>query len=202
MTPSLNSDPNLYAAPPAETPTASQSSHYAPSVPISVYRELATELQKTQARVEALTQQNQQLVRQNRLLRNEIQRFVQSAEQLGRFAGVAPAESPPAPVAGTPQPDAGVSPETAVAPAEKSAAVASGRVGGGSVNSAIVPQERGPQPEQTRLFTEQRDEPRRGQSLSRRSPDLGNLWLVTTILLVVVTAFGAGFLIMRPLLNR
>ncbi|NER84038.1 MAG: hypothetical protein F6K42_31770, partial [Leptolyngbya sp. SIO1D8] len=88
----LHSESTLH--PSSETTGVSASSGYSPSVPISVYRELATELKTTQNIVESLTKQNQQLVRQNKLLRHEIQRFVQSAEQLGHFAGVMP-QAPP-----------------------------------------------------------------------------------------------------------
>ncbi|WP_287661793.1 hypothetical protein [Microcystis sp. M049S2] len=42
-----------------------------PSVPLSVYRELVKELQATQARVEFLEAQNQQLVKSNRQLRQD-----------------------------------------------------------------------------------------------------------------------------------
>ncbi|WP_448562478.1 hypothetical protein, partial [Trichothermofontia sp.] len=52
------------------------------SVPITVYRELATELQMTQAQVDSLSLQNQQLTEQNQQLRQEISRIVQSALQL------------------------------------------------------------------------------------------------------------------------
>ncbi len=45
---------------------------YPPSVPLSVYRELSTELQAAQARLNALTTQNQQLAKENQLLRQEI----------------------------------------------------------------------------------------------------------------------------------
>jgi hypothetical protein len=51
------------------------------------------------------------------------------------------------------------------------------------------------------LYTEERlDLSRPGQSRERNA-DLSGLWLAATILLIVVSAFGAGFLIMRPLLN-
>ena len=78
------------------------------------------------------------------------------------------------------------------------------------VNSAIVPHPKGKKrdrqtptanPDKYRLFTEQPDEGRPLSKVTSRS-ELSNLWLATTILLVVVSAFGAGFLIMRPLLRR
>jgi hypothetical protein len=202
MNPSLNSDPTLYGTAEAG---AHNGSGYPPSVPISVYRELAIELQATKAMVDALTQQNQQLLRQNKLIRNEVQRFVLSAEQLGQFAGVAPKEpGAGAEASGSPAPPPMA--ETAATSgrsAEKKAAK-----GTMPQHLAIVPRERDrPQPStnpapQVRLFTEQRTAAHKLEARSGRTMDLGNLWLVTTILLVVLTAFGAGFLIMRPLLQR
>jgi hypothetical protein len=235
----LNSDSSQYAT--AETGHVSAPAGYAPAVPISVYRELATELKTTQMTLDALTQQNQQLLRQNKLLRTEIQRFVQAAEQLGHFAGVMPPEvatgqpnmMPPGrvqEVAGEPDLFAKHAPqeptprsestpqrhpqEPASRPAAKSPradefAAPDPRH---PVNaSAIVhrPQERQRDrahpphvdPNKQRLFTEQPEGMRPFSKVASR-PDLGNLWLATTILLVVVSAFGAGFLIMRPLLGR
>jgi hypothetical protein len=172
-----------------------------------VYRELATELKTTQTMVESLTRQNQQLTRQNQLLRQEIHRFVQSAEQLGQFAGVPPQESIAAPDSLTiPSPEDPSDENRFTPPSSPSP----------TQDSALAPRERGsqkpprslppPQPEaaapRVKLFTEQRDDFRRSPSSTGPGQDLGNLWLVTTILLVVFTAFGAGFLIMRPLLNR
>ena len=213
----LNSDSTLYPAP--ETTGVAASSGYSPSVPISVYRELATELKTTQVTVEALTQQNQQLMRQNKLLRNEIQRFVQAAEQLGHFAGVTPQEPPVRPDPGAMRigqelPTKAMPPQElpvqpVAAPIQED--IFTPEPVSPPQNSAIVPRPqerprdrpRPPQPEpiKQRLFTEQPEGMRPLSKVSARS-DLGNLWLVTTILLVVFTAFGAGFLIMRPLLNR
>jgi hypothetical protein len=53
-----------------------------------------------------------------------------------------------------------------------------------------------------RLYTEERLDPNRPGQLSQRPSDLSGLWLAATILLIVVSAFGAGFLIMKPLLNN
>lgn len=194
------------------------------AVPISVYRELAAELKTTQSTVEALTRQNQQLVRQNKLLRNEIQRFVQAAEQLGHFAGVIPQEPPvimrqnlavTVPVQETPTvqqqpiPDA-LPPQASSLPSQEDVFVVP-EVTAFPPNGAIVPhpqeskrdRSQPPQsePVKQRLFTEQPEEMRPLSKVSSRR-DLGNLWLALTIVLVVVTAFGAGFLIMRPLLRR
>ncbi|MEM6836242.1 MAG: hypothetical protein AAF609_05250 [Cyanobacteria bacterium P01_C01_bin.120] len=235
MSAPLNSDPQLYA--PEDGRPATPSS-YAPAVPISVYRELATELKTTQTTLDALTQQNQQLLRQNKLLRTEIQRFVQSATQLGHFAGVVPPATPAvadADAIASPPPEISApsewlqsdAPEATTAhPSEPPLASeppipppptpankpprSREKAHKAPVNSAIVPHLKGKKrdrqtptanPDKYRLFTEQPDEGRPLSKVTSRS-ELSNLWLATTILLVVVSAFGAGFLIMRPLLRR
>ena len=63
---------------------ATQSLTGRPSVPLSVYRELVKELQSTQARVEFLEAQNQQLVKSNRQLRQEIETVVAQGRRLER----------------------------------------------------------------------------------------------------------------------
>jgi len=239
----LNSDSQLFSS--SETGRSANPSSYSPSVPISVYPELATELKTTQTTLDALTHQNQQLLRQNTLLRTEIQRFLQSAEQLGHFAGVIPQDTmplpqrqedrfqpPPAPAPAdlfqarsAPEPPLQAEPpapeeahyDAPPAPVPMPAPVAEAPVkrrdrpnSAPRMSSAIVPhpkprkRDRGNPTSEShkyRLFTEQVDEGRPLSKVASRS-DLGNLWLATTILLVVVSAFGAGFLIMRPLLSR
>ena len=204
MNPPLHPDASLRTA----DPDVAAGNGYAPSVPISVYRELATELKTTQAMVDALTRQNQQLTRQNKLLRHEIHRFVQSAEQLAQFAGVTPVEAGAIPETRvSTQPMLEIEPDgepAAAMPAQPPKTVAIVRQD--SEPKTAGRESKRPRPEvaatRPKLFTEQRDEFRRGQTSAPSSQDLGNLWLVTTILLVVFTAFGAGFLIMRPLLSR
>ncbi|MER3494159.1 MAG: hypothetical protein C4323_18820 [Mastigocladus sp. ERB_26_2] len=56
--------------------------NYSPSVPLSVYRDLAAELQAAQAKINALTAQNQQIVQENQILRQEIAKTVQSVLHL------------------------------------------------------------------------------------------------------------------------
>lgn len=204
MNPPLHPDASLRTA----EPDVAAGNGYAPSVPISVYRELATELKTTQAMVDALTRQNQQLTRQNKLLRHEIHRFVQSAEQLAQFAGVTPVEAgaiPETRVSTQPVLEIDLDGEPAATiPIQPPKTAAIVRQDAKPKTAGRDPKRPRPEGAATRpkLFTEQRDEFRRGQTSAPRSQDLGNLWLVTTILLVVFTAFGAGFLIMRPLLSR
>ncbi|MGF1568183.1 MAG: hypothetical protein ACFCVD_08925 [Nodosilinea sp.] len=240
-----SSDPSLQ---PSVAPERPQNPRQAPSVPISVYRELATELKATQAMVDSLTHQNQQLNQQNLVLRQEMVKFADSAAQLRQsvesshlwFADTAnqlkqsleagmpvamPAAMPPLTVpmavARTGVADAVATP--ASAPTEEwSEPVTTGGSGLASQfvqmikpkpaqSSKAAPkaapkaqakrQPPQPQPPQ-RLYTEEQLEPSRSSQISNKTSDLSGLWLATTIVLIVVSAFGAGFLIMKPLLNN
>ncbi|MEO1590032.1 MAG: hypothetical protein AAFU71_01945 [Cyanobacteria bacterium J06632_22] len=165
---------------------------YAPSVPLSVYRELATELQATKAMVDSLGTQNQHLAKQNQLLRQEIHRVVQSTLQLGQYAGVAhPTDglTPPEPMAVQPTPPRPqpASPGPKAVPGRNITASTSG-----SHNPmALVP----------KFFTEESGERKRFETESGRTREMSGLWLVLSITVIILTAFGAGFLIMRPLLS-
>ena len=52
-----------------------------------------------------------------------------------------------------------------------------------------------------KLFTEQSGEYRSTALDTSENREIGGIWLVLSIVLIIVTAFGAGFLIMKPLLN-
>lgn len=52
-----------------------------------------------------------------------------------------------------------------------------------------------------KLFTEKGAEYRSSMLDSSENKEIGGIWLALSIILIVVTAFGAGFLVMKPLLN-
>ncbi|MEO0397095.1 MAG: hypothetical protein AAF243_14070 [Cyanobacteria bacterium P01_A01_bin.137] len=167
---------------------------YSPSVPVSVYRELAAELQATKAMVDSLSAQNTHLNNQNHLLRQNIHQMVQVALQLGHHAGVAhPAEAEmtfstqpthqPLDLHPHPQSERHVQP---IAPLE---------------NEPRVPQRPKPKAALSKVFTEHTGENRRYSLESSASGSLSTLWLIVSIAIIILTAFGAGFLIMRPLIG-
>jgi hypothetical protein len=171
-----------------------------PSVPISVYRELAAELQATRAMLDSLNTKNQQLAQQNQQLRVEIGRVVQSAltlQPLVEYPQSADAtevvdrveranltshksEKPRKPE----KPQESPTLQESVAASTIASKLR-------SADSALLSDE---------LFTEEPSKPQR-ISQSKTPKELGGLWLVFTVLAIVVTAFGAGFLIMRPFLQ-
>lgn len=157
----------------------------APSVPLSVYRELAAELQATRVMVESLNQKNQQLGQENQRLRQEIYHVVQSVMTLQPLVS----NGTPAPV------------EPAQNPQKRAAVAARPTWQETTAATHMAAKLRSPnEPESPQtLFTEESPLP---QTANQTKPagKLGGLWLTLTILAIIVTAFGAGFLIMRPFL--
>lgn len=266
----------------------SASAQYAPSVPMTVYRELAAELRANKAVIDSLNDRNQQLLQQNQLLKREIHNVVQAASSLSQAAGIpAPAnpqnfpaaiapdtlarlvrderEQPapfdyyeqsepiyqapmpvPIPTNHRPQPISqskareksrekarektrDVEQRSEKRPIAKKVIkkAASAPKSNGidqnlqkiakrqkAVKQAIQRSEptkqRAPKavpPAQQvkprvpkKLFTEQAGEMRYAPE-SEEIKEIGGIWLVLSIILIIVTAFGAGFLIMKPLLG-
>jgi hypothetical protein len=182
MTSPLNPDPTLspaHASSSSGPPTVNHSaSHpYSPSVPISVYRELSAELSSTRIQMETYKFQNQQLVEQNQKLRLEIERVVQSTLYLRQVADGYTAvrgEIDDAPLPPIAPPVARTTPKPQ-RPAPK--------------RSKAAPP----------LFTEQ-PEPQGQRGRDRLPKEINGWWLTVIIGVIVITAFGTGFLLVRPLL--
>lgn len=253
---------------PAES-SHSAPTHYSPSVPMTVYRELAAELRANQAVIDSLNSRNQQLLSQNQMLKQEIHNVVQAALQLGQFAGVArqtagegtgqnfrqdfpnaiapdtlaklvrsESEAPrapqspnaapatshsrvPRPIAQNPAKHSMKVP--AVKPAAKEAAREAARDAARISERANIARQQAPQRQPARqqslkrteapiksamakaplpkLFTEKGGSYRSTSLESSENKEIGGIWLALSIILIIVTAFGAGFLIMKPLLN-
>jgi hypothetical protein len=182
MTPRTNAKPNAKVP---ESP-APPSNAYSPSVPISLYREVTTELQSAKTQMESLRLQNQELVQQNQQLRLEIERVVQSALQLRQIADLQHSVS--LPPSESPVPNVEVYFET---PPAFHAQPEPPEVAKSNPPELPISEKA--------VFTEQQLQPRQKMD-SSRSSGMGNWWLVLVIIAIVVTAFGTGFLIVRPLL--
>ncbi|MFS8117667.1 MAG: hypothetical protein ACMG55_04135 [Microcoleus sp.] len=183
------------------------SNSYSPSVPISLYREVTAELQAAQAMLDSLKTHNQQLVQQNQQLRREVETVVQVSQQLQQvvnsaqsvtqtgipqmpsvkfnFSSVEP--QPPAPTTSrinstVPQP-----PQTVAFPFPLPEA-----------GPTVAPM---PDTLPEKLFTEVPETPYRIRSQPKKASDLNGLWLAIAIFLIVIAAFGAGYLVVRPLLK-
>lgn len=189
-------NPSTMRNPKGSSQAPTSGNPYAPSVPISVYRELAAELQATKAMLDSLNTQNQELTHQNQLLRQEVERFVQSTLHLQQATGIAqPALQQPAmnPVRSTVE--AGADPRfmgTGKTTDRNDLVEAETMASKLRTQDFVASEE---------LFTEQKE--RRPQTQSSQAPkDMGGLWLTLTIVAIIITAFGAGFLVVRPLIPQ
>ncbi len=175
---------------------------YSPTVPLSVYRELSAELQASKAMLDSLNAQNQQLTRQNQQFRQEIERLSGSMTNLQHIT-----ESPQ-PTWGAPSSAARANAE-AIADQIRPAGARlkqPGRSPNPSANASLVnvsvpnfPTMESNEPP-TQLFTEQSDPMQSLRNPANSPRDLSGLWLWFTVLAIILTAFGAGFMVMRPLL--
>ena len=151
---------------------------YAPSVPISLYREVSAELQSAQATMTALKKQNQQLLHQNQQLRQEIDRVILSVAQMRQSVVNLPAINLELPTE---------VPHIEVMPAS---VPLTHNFKENALPSPLVSDD---------LMIEQAPLRRKVQ-MEKAPTEQNGWWLGLVILLIVITAFGTGFLIVRPLL--
>lgn len=159
-----NSDRNL-------SPTAT----YAPSVPLSVYRELSVELQAAKSLSDSLNAQNQQLAKQNQQLRQEIAKAVESIlrlEQIVNSQKTAPTRTTPKSIHKIPKVTEAPSPFPTKKPSYRAETV-----------------------------TEQEQRRYHRHHDIETSGAVNGWFLAISIILIMVTAFGAGYFLMRPLVR-
>lgn len=164
-----------------------------PSVPLSVYKELAAELQAAKVMLDSLHGQNQALTKQNQLLRLEIERAVQATLQMKQVADsleTADLREAVEEILTAPrlrEPVAEVSQPAPQRPAPRQPAPRSVPPEAPALSKELYTEQEGSRP-----------------SLEQKSekPDLSGVWLAIVILLIVFSAFGAGFLIVRPFLQN
>ena len=171
--------------PPPSNPTAdypgfsTSSSTYLPSVPISVYRELVKELQATQAQLDSLKAQNQRLVKHNRQLQQEVAKVVRSAQDLQKMAAALDL------------------PGEANVTASNSVKSTQGYLG----KAPVLPSPKLKPPASREVLTiDETQSPHR--SSADPAAGVNGPMLAIAIGAIVLAAFGAGFLLVRPLLNH
>ncbi|MCM0591312.1 MAG: hypothetical protein HEQ35_20635 [Gloeotrichia echinulata IR180] len=191
-------------------PTAPTTPVYPPSVPLSVYRELATELQTVQAKLDTVTAKNQQLAQENQLLRQEITKVVQSLLHLQKLVdpqvtSATPGDrqvphsatdikhptQPPIPQA---RPRQQVSRPRPVGTKEAQTSKSPRSEFSVSVKEIISPM---PEP----VFVEEQ-QVRSYPSTEPKTKEISIWWLLITTLLIMLTAFSAGYLIVRPMFEH
>lgn len=179
-------------APPSSPQSAPASNGYCPSVPISVYRELTAELQAAQALLDTLNAQNQQLIQQNQQLRQEVQNIAQSAARAQQLTGVfQPASATEVAPSFSPEPASAPLPAN---PRRQKPAK--------EVISAYPSLETTNPVFSENLLAEVEVRRDRRPSSPTSAKEVNGKWLALAIFMIVLTAFGTGFLIVRPILKR
>jgi len=178
---------------------------------MSVYRELAAELQTAQAQLDALTAKNQKLAQENQLLRQEIIKVVQSFLHLQKLVD-APTP-PPATPSDRPAPHTSPDVKGATQPTAKEARPRQQVSRSRPPASPEVPSSKSDRSHvcvpvtemmssipQTVFIEEQ--EVRYDRSTESEVKEVSGWWLLITILLIMLTAFSAGYLVVRPLFEH
>ena len=171
---------------------SSKQNSYSPGVPLSVYRELAADLQAAQAMLNSLNAQNQQLAIQNQQLRQEIEKVVQYVMHLQQVVDAIPVH----PVDGYHS--------NRQSKLRSSRPVSSPRFihqGSYQHSKASVATSKASENRFTQVEEVEQDGYRRRFQAESASGISGGRLLIA-ILLVIFTAFGAGYFLVRPLLSN
>ncbi|MDX2096831.1 MAG: hypothetical protein SFW36_03575 [Leptolyngbyaceae cyanobacterium bins.59] len=183
--------PSKPSARPAPVPPDAASHEFTnrPSVPLYVYKELAAELQAAKVMLDSLHTKNQHLTRQNQQLRQEMERVVEAVVQMQQVVdgdehnSSSVLEPSPTPKREKPVEAAKKAP---VRSAPRPVASKPDKLESPLLSGDLVTEQEGSRPS-----FEQKPE----------RVDLGGLWLAVVILMIVLSAFGAGFVIVRPFLQ-
>ena len=194
---------------------ANTANAYSPSVPISVYRELAAEFQATKVTLDSVTAQNRQLAGQNQQLRQEIERIVQLSLHLQQVANAYQPlplnagnaqESSALPTAAefafttTGQSVTGLGLSSGTSTARSSAVPRQSEQSAASVAKKVIAKDHLDPLHPEKLHTEQPLASSSKSDEKSRSADFSGWWLAVAIILIISSAFGAGFLVVRSLL--
>lgn len=178
---------------------------YSASVPLSVYRQLAVELQTAQTAIHQLNQQNQHLVQENQVLRQEITQTVNAVLHLQNAVNQNAVNSTPnAAQNNTSYPSSNQTPvearQTQYPPQRKQ------RV---PVKRVKRPSPPPPRHHQVTEFVEPLPEPifieeqEAGYYYPYESESqVSGWWLIFAIVFIIVMGFGAGYVVVRPLLEN
>jgi hypothetical protein len=195
----------------SDSSSSASSNNYSPSVPISLYREVTAELQAAQAMLDSLKTHNQQLVQQNQQLRREVETIVQASVYLQQAVtsaqGVSQTGMPQMPsiepnnVSAQPPQAAPAPPQINFSVVQPAPAVSAVAFPFAEPTPAAEPPAN-PQKLPEKLFAEVPQIPYQARSQPKKASDLSGLWLAIAIFLIVIAAFGGGYLVVRPLLMK
>lgn len=182
---------------------------YSPSVPLHVYRELATELQAIQSKLDVVTAHNQKISQENQLLRQEVTKVIQAFNQLQKLVESSSIPIPELknrtntepitePKKLNQPPTTPTPPRQPVSRPRPPAEVPPNRSKREEFSVPIMDMNF---PVSAAAFVEER------QVRYHATPEsdlkgLNSWWLILTIVLIMITGFGAGYLVVRPLLQN
>lgn len=191
---------SAYKQPPAPANQA-----YSASVPLSVYRELAAELQATQAAIHQLTQQNEHLAQENHVLRQEIAKTVNAVMHLQNVVNYS------ANTAYNQNFNTSVNQALSSETKEKQQAYGNRQYKHQNASPKRVKRPRSsPAPHQVTEYFEPLGEPVfiEEEPASYYYEDesefsqVSGWWLIFAIIMIIAMGFGAGYVVVRPLLEN
>jgi hypothetical protein len=209
-TKSARSSQSVAAQP--QTQVQTKSVKLAPSVPISIYRELSVDLQATQANINALQVENLQLAEQNQQLRHDLEQLAAQTQQVVqrfRHSSIGPAADEALMLDELGFDAASATTRSQMldqlyralppdyAPLSEADAIADAA----SLSSGLpaMPKLAMPAIPRAKKFSVQAQPPHRSAATAIEG-DLNGWKLTLVMALIVLSAFGAGFLVVRPLL--
>jgi len=195
---------------------------YPPAVPLYVYRELTAELQAVQSKLDVITSHNHKLVQENQQLRQEITKVIQSCLELQKLVTT---PSPSSPAAFPPDNEVKYQPQpqptprnhhevkhinkptiTATPPRQQTnrprpKTVIKATPTQNRRQESVVPVKDINLPVSETALLEEKEVRYYSQSQSE-SKGLNAWWLTITIIIIMITGFAAGYLIVRPLFQN
>lgn len=185
-------------------------SHVPPaSVPLYVYRELAVELKATQDKLDALKARNQQLAQENQMLRQEISQVVQSFLHLQKLVDYEVPGSHPEMknksdyqfTQPQPRPQTGRSQKAGRSPSRQP--VVPQPPSSHNPGAISIPFGEVITPTPEAVLIEEQEVGYYPSPTSKAQPqEVKGWWLIISIILIMLSAFGAGYLIVRPLFEQ
>ncbi len=198
------------AEPPKSRPiqTPNPANYSSPSVPISVYKQLAGELNVVKTEVMALKSENQQLRSNNQKLQNQVHQVIQAAEHLKQMVnrydfGAETYQVRAQSIPSAPQPQQSMPPASqpqlpAAAQTPQQPQPVSPSQNGAAQYAPSPTMQPAVKPKQVASVTPVTD--------TSRSDEVEggiNGWvIVIAAIAIIFTAFGAGYMVVLPLLNN
>lgn len=195
--------------------------NYPPSVPLYVYRELTAELQAIQSKLDVVTNHNQKLAQENQQLRQEITKVIESCLELQKLVDASAPSSPVAPqshqevksltqiqpppsnnheVTYTNKPKVTTAPPRQETKPQKKAAIKNTHSQNHHQGSGVSETNINATETQS-VFVEEKKVRFYRPNISK-AKELSGWHLLISIVLIMITGFAAGYVIVRPLFQN